>query len=140
MRMAERQTATRLRVYIGQRDRWHGEPLAHALVRAAQRHELAGATVLRGIEGFGAHSRIHALHPFTLSSDLPLVVEIIDRPDRVEAFLPEVDRMVSGGLVTLDRLEVMFYRQRTAGAPPDERGRRAGRRDTAERPETGGAC
>jgi PII-like signaling protein len=125
--MAERQPATRLRVYVGERDQWHGRPLAHALVWAAHRHGLVGATVLRGVAGYGAHSRIHALHPFTLSADLPVVVEIVDRPERVEAFLPEVDQMVSGGLVTLDRLEAVFYggagpRGRTPPAPPEPAG------------------
>ncbi len=126
--MVEPETATRLRVYVGERDQRQGEPLAHALVRAAQRHGLAGATVLRGIEGYGAHSRIHALHPFTLSADLPLLVEIIDRPERVEAFLPEVDRLVSEGLVTLDRVEVRYYRRRPAGPPARPAGREKPRR------------
>lgn len=109
-------TATRLRIYLGERDTWHGHGLAQAIVLAAREHGLAGATVLQGAEGFGAQSRIHVSRPFSLSQDLPLMVEIIDLPERVTAFLPVVEKMLAGGLVTTDAVEVVLHRPH-AGRP-----------------------
>ena len=100
----------RLCVYFGERDRFEGRDLATAMVLAARRTGLAGATVLRGILGFGAHSRVHALRPFTLSKDLPLMVEIVDLPERIDAFLPQVDRMLQGGLVTVEDTRIVIHR------------------------------
>ncbi len=100
----------RLCVYFGERDRFEGRDLATAMVLAARRTGLAGATVLRGILGFGAHSRVHALRPFTLSQDLPLMVEIVDLPERIDAFLPQVDRMLQGGLVTVEDTRIVLHR------------------------------
>lgn len=125
--MGQRTVATRLRVYVGERDSWHGHGLAQAIVSAARDHGLAGATILQGIEGYGAHSRIHVLHPFSLSHDLPLLVEIIDRPERIAEFMPVVDKMLPGGLVTTDPVEVVFYRRREARAQArDARERQTG--------------
>jgi len=104
-----------LRVFLGEDDRWEGKPLHVAIVERARAQGLAGATVLRGLLGFGASSRIHATHVLRLSDDLPLVVEIVDREDKVRAFLPALDEMVRDGMVTLERVEVLFYRTGRTG-------------------------
>ena len=106
-----------LRIFIGESDRWHGIPLYEAIVRRAREHGLAGATVLRGIEGFGAHSRLHTAKILRLSEDLPIVIEIVDSVENIEAFLPQLDRMVGEGLVTLERAEVILYRAEGAKRP-----------------------
>jgi PII-like signaling protein len=103
-----------LRIYIGESDQWHRKPLYQELVQAARRQGLAGATVLRGIEGFGASSRIHSSRILSLSEDLPLVIEIVDSADKVEAFLAAVDELLTEGLVTMERVEVHAYRARPA--------------------------
>jgi uncharacterized protein len=103
-----------LRIYIGESDQWHHKPLYHELVQVARRQRLAGATVLRGIEGFGASSRIHTSRILSLSEDLPLVIEIVDTADKVEAFLAAVDELLTEGLVTMERVEVRAYRARQA--------------------------
>jgi PII-like signaling protein len=103
-----------LRIFVGESDRWHGRPLYEAIVRTARELGLAGATVLRGLEGFGAHSRIHTAKLLRLSEDLPIVIEIVDRPERIEAILPALDRMVGEGLITLERVRIIAYRH---GAP-----------------------
>jgi PII-like signaling protein len=99
-----------LRIFIGESDRWHGVPLYEAIVRRAREEGLAGATVLRGMEGFGAHSRIHTAKILRLSEDLPIVVEIADRPERIEAFLPLLDGMVQEGMMTLEKVRIIAYR------------------------------
>lgn len=99
-----------LRVFIGESDRWHGRLLSEAIVQRARELGLAGATVLRGLAGFGAHSRIHTTSILRLSEDLPVVVEIVDRADRITAFLPELDGMVTEGLITLEDVHVIAYR------------------------------
>ena len=99
-----------MRIYIGESDRWHGKPLYQALVELLRREGLAGATVLRGVEGFGGHSRIHTARVLRLSEDLPLVVEVVDRAERIEAILPQIDAMVSEGLVTIMDVDVLMYR------------------------------
>ena len=99
-----------LRIFIGESDRWEGKPLYEAIVRRAREEGLAGATVLRGLEGFGAHSRVHTARILRLSADLPIVVEIVDRPERVEAFLPLLDEMVGEGMMTLEKVRVVAYR------------------------------
>ena len=106
-----------LRIFIGESDRWHGKSLHLALVEEARKRGLAGATVLQGIMGFGAHSRIHTAHLVDLSPDLPIVVELLDEEDRIEAFLPTVTEMVGEGLVTLERVSVILYRHRDSGGP-----------------------
>jgi hypothetical protein len=99
-----------LRVFIGDSDRYHHKPLYEAIVEAAREHRLAGATVLRGYLGYGAHSRIHSAKILRLSEDLPVVVEIVDEPEKIEAFLPVLDEMMAEGLVTLEQVKVITYR------------------------------
>jgi PII-like signaling protein len=99
-----------LRIFIGENDRWHGTPLYEAIVLKARESGLAGATVLRGLMGYGAKSRIHTAKVLRLSEDLPIVVELVDRSDRIAAFLPVLDEMVIDGLVTLERVQVIAYR------------------------------
>lgn len=105
----------RLTIYCGEADRYERHSLAHAIVERALEEGLAGATVVRGIEGFGATSHLHTSRILSLSGDLPIIVEIVDREDRVMGFLPIVDRMVQGGLVTIEDLEVCVYR--SSGGP-----------------------
>ena len=102
--------AQRLRIFLGESDRANGRLLYEAIVEEARRRGLAGATVLRGISGFGANSRVHTNKILRLSEDLPVVVEIVDTPEKVEAFLPYLDEVVREGLVTLEGVQVMFYR------------------------------
>ncbi len=99
-----------LRIFIGESDHWQGRPLYEAIVLAAREAHLAGATVLRGPMGFGAHSRLHTAKILRLSEDLPILIEIVDSKEKVEAFLPTIDRMVSEGLVTLEDVRVIKYR------------------------------
>lgn len=99
-----------LRIFIGESDKYHGRPLYQAIVDEARQRGLAGATVLRGPLGFGAHSRVHTAKVLRLSEDLPMVVEIVDAPDRIAAFLPRLDQMMDEGLVTLEKVRVIVYR------------------------------
>jgi len=101
-----------LRIFVGESDKWHGEALHLALVREARRQGLAGATVLRGFEGFGAHSRIHTTRIVDIAPDLPMVIEIVDTEEHIQAFLPTVQEMVQEGLVTWERVNVIVYRHR----------------------------
>jgi PII-like signaling protein len=98
-----------LRIFIGESDKWHHKPLYEELVQTARRMGLAGATVLRGIEGFGAHSHLHTTRILRLSEDLPLVLEFVDTADQIDSFLKEVDHMIEEGLVTVERVEVRKY-------------------------------
>lgn len=102
-----------LRIFIGESDTWHGRPLYQAIVERARQEGLAGATVIRGIEGFGASSRIHTARILRFSEDLPLVIEIVDSDDKIGSFLPALDDMVKVGLVTLEPVEVIAYRGRS---------------------------
>jgi PII-like signaling protein len=99
-----------LRVFVGESDRWEGRPLHEAIVARARASGLAGATAWKGFMGFGAHSRVHNASVLRLSEDLPVVIEIVDAAEKIEAFLPELDAMVREGLVTLERAEVLLYR------------------------------
>lgn len=103
-----------LRVFIGESDQWHGRPLYEAIVTKARELHLAGATVLRGPMGFGAHSRMHTAKLLSLSDDLPMVIEIVDSREQIDLLLPHIDEMVAEGLVTLERVRVIKYR---ANAP-----------------------
>jgi len=100
---------------LGESDKHDGKPLYEWLVLKARSSGLAGATVLRGIEGFGAHSRLHTAKILRLSEDLPIVVEIVDTREKVEAFLPIVDAAVGEGLATVERVAVRFYRGERPG-------------------------
>jgi len=102
--------AQRLRIHIGESDRWKGKPLYEAIVLKAREEGLAGATVLRGLEGFGANSRIHTARILRLSEDLPIAVEIVDREEQIQTLLPALDEMVTEGLITLEKVQVVSYR------------------------------
>jgi uncharacterized protein len=99
-----------LRIFIGESDRWHGKPLYEAIVLKARELHMAGATVLRGPMGFGAHSRMHTLKVLRLSEDLPMVIEIVDAKQKIDELLPHIDQMVEEGLVTLEQVRVIKYR------------------------------
>src|SRR5690348_6095272 len=99
-----------LRIFIGETDKKEGLPLYEWLVRKAKQEHLAGATVLRGIEGFGAKSRIHTAKILQLSTDLPIIIEIIDTLEKIEAFMPIVDEAVHDGMATLEQIQIRFYR------------------------------
>ncbi len=98
-----------LRVFVGEADHHDGRPLYEALVLKAREMGMAGATVVRGVQGFGAHSRLHTAKVLRLSEDLPMVVEIVDREDRVREFIPVCDAMVRDGLVTIEPIEILRY-------------------------------
>ena len=99
-----------LRIFVGESDKHHGRPLYEVIVEEARRKGLAGATVLRGTLGFGAHSRIHTAKILRLSEDLPMIIEIVDKPERIAEFLPELDQIMDEGLVTLEKVRVIIYR------------------------------
>ena len=101
------------RIYIGESDRWEGRPLFEAIVEKLRASGVAGATVLRGIEGYGRASRVHTASILRLSEDLPILIEAVDREDRLRAVLPEIDAMVDGGVITLEHVEVIAYRSPT---------------------------
>ena len=103
-----------LRIFIGESDRHGGRPLYEAIVLKAREDGLAGATVLRSPMGFGAASRIHTSKSLRLSEDLPIVIEIVDAESKIEAFLPVLDSMLGGGLVTLEKVRVLHYRHEKA--------------------------
>jgi uncharacterized protein len=99
-----------LRIFIGESDRWQHKPLYEQIVLKARELQLAGATVLRGSMGFGKSSRLHTAKILRLSMDLPLIIEIVDSEERINAFLPALDEMIGGGLVTLEKVKVVHYR------------------------------
>ena len=99
-----------LRIFIGESDKFGRKPLYQAIVEMLREEGMAGATVLRGIEGFGAKSHLHTARILRLSEDLPMVIEVADTAERIEAIMPRIDEMVSDGLVTLERVEVVTYR------------------------------
>ena len=102
----------RLRIFISEGDKYDGKPLYEAIVLLARKKGLAGATVLKGVMGFGCTSRIHTAKVLRLSEDLPMVVEIVDKPERIQTFLPDIDTMLQEGLVTLEKVRVIAYRHR----------------------------
>lgn len=105
-------TGLLVRIYLGESDRWQGKPLYQAIVERLRERGLAGATVLRGIEGFGAKQHLHSTRILSLSEDLPILIEVVDTEDKVRGVLPELDEMVSDGLITLEKVEVITYRAR----------------------------
>lgn len=111
--------ASRLTIFVGEDDHWHHKPLYHEIVSRARRAGLAGASVLRGIEGFGASSRIHTSRILSLSEDLPIAIVIVDADDKIRAFVGELDELVTEGLVIIDPVEVIRY----VGRPASEEGR-----------------
>lgn len=104
-----------LRIFIGESDRWQHHPLHEAIVLKARELHLAGATVLRGAVGFGKSSRLHTAKILRLSDDLPLIIEIVDNEEKINAFVPVLDGMMGGGLVTLEKVQVLQYRGAAAG-------------------------
>ena len=109
-----------MRIHIGERDKYDSEPLYWAIVQLLRQRHLAGATVTRGIMSFGASSRIHAARFLDLSLDLPIVIECVDTEENIDAVLPELDKMVTGGLITLERVEVIVYRHHETNEGRDE--------------------
>jgi uncharacterized protein len=99
-----------LRIFIGESDKFEGRSLYQYIVERARERELAGATVLRGYLGYGANSRIHTARILRLSEDLPMVIEIVDEPERITAFVEELGGIIQEGLVTLEKVEVIIYR------------------------------
>jgi len=99
-----------VRVFIGDADTWQGKPLYEAIVRRVRDEGLAGATVIRGIEGFGASSHLHSARILRLSEDLPLVVEIVDTEEHIQRILPILDEMIGDGMVTVEKVHVITYR------------------------------
>lgn len=105
-----------VRIFIGESDRWKGHPLADALVQRLRKEGFAGATVLRGLAGFGARSVVHTTHLLELSQDLPLVVEVVDTEEHVQRLEPILEEMVADGLVTLEKVRVLKYKPGTPRA------------------------
>jgi len=101
-----------VRIYVGEADHRDGMPLYQAIVAFLRERGMAGATVLRGIEGFGANAHLHTTRLLRLSEDLPILIEVVDQEDRIRAVLPELDEMVGDGLITLEKVEVLAYRGR----------------------------
>ena len=106
-----------LRIFIGESDRWEHKPLYEAIVLKARELHLAGATVLRGPMGFGKSSRLHTAKILRLSADLPLVIEIVDSEEKIQSFLPVLDQMMGGGLLTMEKVNVLEYRAGTGQGP-----------------------
>jgi PII-like signaling protein len=110
-----------MRIHIGERDKFKGKPLYQAIVEMFRQRHYAGATAYRGIMGFGASTRLHTDRIEFLSFDLPVVVECVETEQRIAAILPELDGMISGGLITLERAKVIMYRPHLAEEErPDE--------------------
>lgn len=115
--MRHSRDAELLRIFVGESDRYEGRPLHERIVELARARGLAGATVLRGILGYGTHSRIHSAKVLRLSEDLPLVIEIVDSGAKIEALLPELEGMIGEGLATIEKVRVIAYRH---GKEPDD--------------------
>jgi hypothetical protein len=107
-----------MRIHIGERDKYQGRPLYEAIVELLRSRHYAGATVLRAIMGFGANAHLRTDRVELLSLDLPIVVEVVETAEKIEAILPEIDGMIGGGLITLERTKVIMYR---ADVPPERR-------------------
>jgi PII-like signaling protein len=103
-----------MRIHIGERDKFQGRPLYEAIVHLLRQRHYAGATVFRGIMGFGATAGIHTEKVLRLSLDLPIVVECVETDEKIQAILPELDRMIGGGLITLEHAQVIVYRPELA--------------------------
>jgi PII-like signaling protein len=111
---------TLMRIHIGERDKYQGKPLYRAIIELLRARHYAGATALRGIMGFGASSKIHTDRIEILSLDLPVIIECIETEERIQAILPELDAMIGGGLITLERAKVILYRPNLRRTPPEE--------------------
>jgi uncharacterized protein len=105
---------TLMRVFIGESDKYHGKPLYEVLLERFRKKGLAGATVLRGVAGFGASSKVHTDKVLRLSLDLPLIIEVVETEEAIQAILPDLDELIGGGLITLERANVILYRPANA--------------------------
>jgi PII-like signaling protein len=101
---------TLMRIHIGESDRWHGKPLYQAIIELLRKEKFSGVTVLRGVGGYGSSSVYHTEKILRLSQDLPIVVEVVESNERIEGILPQLDEMIGGGLVTLEKVRVILYR------------------------------
>jgi len=101
---------TLMRIHIGESDKWHGKPLHEAIIEVLRKEGFSGATVLRGVSGFGGSSVVHTDKILRLSQDLPMVVEAVEATEKIEALLPRLDEMIGGGLITLEKVRVILYR------------------------------
>lgn len=101
---------TLMRIHIGESDKWHGKPLHEVIVEMLRKEGFSGATVLRGVAGFGGSSNYHTDKILRLSQDLPIIVEVVEYTDRIEQILPRLDEMVEGGLITLEKVRVILYK------------------------------
>jgi PII-like signaling protein len=110
-------TGKLLRIFVGENDRHGAQPLYTAIVELARKQGLSGATVFKGVEGFGGHSVVHAARVFDLSTDLPILIEIVDTEQKIRDFIPQLDALVHEGLVTLESVEIVHYK---SGAPKGE--------------------
>ncbi len=104
---------TLMRIHVGESDKWHGKVLYEAIVELLRKEGFYGATVLRGVGGYGSSSRYHTEKVLRLSQDLPIIIEVVEYSDRIERILPQLDEMVDGGLITLEKAHVILYRPRT---------------------------
>ena len=111
---------TLMRIFIGESDKYQGKPLYQAVVETLREKGLAGATVLRGVAGFGASSTVHTDKVLRLSLDLPIIIEVVETEEAIQGVLPELDRMIGGGLITLERARVIMYRPGTVRASQRE--------------------
>jgi PII-like signaling protein len=114
---------TLMRIFIGESDKYHGKPLYEALLETFRQKGLAGATVLRGVAGFGASSKMHTDKILRLSLDLPLILEIVETEEAIQSILPDLDEMIGGGLITLERARVVMYRPASARPSQQEQHR-----------------
>ncbi|MFY9780684.1 MAG: DUF190 domain-containing protein [Candidatus Baltobacteraceae bacterium] len=124
--MKAESTGKLLRIFVGERDRWKGQPLYTAIVEVLRKRGFAGATVFKGIEGFGGHSVIHAARVIDMATELPVLIEVVDSEEKIRAVLPTLDEMIREGLVTLEAVEVIRYwtggsRPAQPEPPPGER-------------------
>jgi uncharacterized protein len=101
---------TLMRIHIGESDKWHGKPLHEVIVTMLRKEGFSGATVLRGVAGYGGSSIYHTDKLLRLSQDLPLIIEVVEYADRIEKILPRLDEMIEGGLITLEKVRVILYR------------------------------
>lgn len=105
-------TGRLLRIFVDEADRWHGQPLYAAIVEWLRKERVAGATVFRGLEGFGSHRELHVSTFFSLMPNLPILIEVVDTDERIERVLPKLEEMVAEGLITLERVDFTFYTRR----------------------------
>lgn len=99
-----------MRIHIGESDKWHGKPLYQAILEMLRKEGFSGATILRGVAGYGSASRVHTEKILRLSQDLPVVIEVVEDSARIEGLLPRLDEMIGGGLITLEKVRVILYR------------------------------